>query len=505
MFKGIKAETKLYLLVLSLASVFFGILPLLIKPTNPFYIIDPGPTYLANALEFIQTRRIFMIDHPGTPLVVFLSFVILPIKFVIKLLGFPNFTLWALGNFTGLYWVSIISVWFVFIVSVFVLHLGVYRLFRSVLVNTFLFLILFLNPMFLRMQRIVTPEVFGFFFLSLWFFFVVEYLKKKKIDYLLISSLFAGLAVASKLTFLFTPAVNLIYSFTKNKKEKMRLVIMSITAGFSGFLLGTVAIYEKYPKFLGWFGNLLIRTGRSGQEDFGFVNLANIDFGFRTWFGQNPLIFLLIVVSVFLVLKRAKGSKFWLALFSAGLIGILAFSKYREAHYQAGNFILICIFLTYLFSMLSNKLKAVVLTLLLLFVVRELQWDFNNERGEIIQAAKVQDYVNKLPENSIIIWELGTTKEYAMIRGRDWSDAFYAEELEQVLPKNWQLYYLDYDLIMDSYGRLVDISGFCWDGMVMREDILSEFENYRDNKNKYTYEQISGTKMYFVRQKECKE
>lgn len=506
---SINSKELTFLLVLVFFGGFLGILPLIIKPTNPFYIVDPGPAYLANALEFLQIRKIFITDHPGTPLVLYLFLILAPIKFFVKLAGFSSFTLWALKNFTMLYWISIFSVFFVFLVGLFFLHLAIYKAFRSYLANFFLFFLLFLNPMFLRMQRIVTPEAIAFFFMAIWLNILVIYSKRKRLDGLVIAGIFAGLAASSKLTFLFIPLATIAFSFfhKNNSSRKLRLFIKPVfyttISILTGFFLGTVAILKRYESFLGWIIKLFTRTGRSGGGEVGFVSILNFKLGLKIWFGQNPVFLLSLLIFSLAFFKRKKDSRLWATLFLAGLAGLFVFMKYTELHYQTANIFLISISMVYVFSKLGRKFQLAILSLAILFVIPRIKLDLIRERYEVIQAFKLQQFVNELPKNSILIWEFGTTKEYALIRGRDWSHYFYIRELEEVIPKTWLLYYKDMTRILDNSGHYTSINNFCWDGMVIRKSIWEKFIKQQENSDGFIKKEIPDTEMFFVEQKEC--
>ncbi|WKZ25976.1 MAG: glycosyltransferase family 39 protein [bacterium] len=496
------ANNFYWLLILTLTSSFFGILPLIIKPTTPFYIIDPGPAYVANALEFIQIKKIFIVDHPGTPLTVFLSIPIYVVKIIVKLTGVTDFSLWSLENFTLVYWLSIFSVWVVFVIGVFLIHLAIYRYFKSRLVNLFLFLILFLSPMFLRMQRIITPEVFGLFFTGIWLNFIVTYLRKKEKDYLVLASIIAGLSISSKLTFLFVGFTTLVLSFfTKNKK----VIQLTIGGILGGFILGTSVVIRKYPSIINWLWSLLTRTGRSGGGDFGFFELSNINQNIIFWFGHYNIFLLLLLVTIIILIQKLD-KKYLLvkSIFISSFIGILIFSKYREIHYQAGNILLVCIMITFLFNELKLRYKIFLLCLVSVFAIYFVRDDFINERREISKSYNLQQFSDSLPKKSTLIWDsVAPTRQYAIIRGRDWSEYFYVTQMDKIITNNWLLSYGEKLLIYDNYNVSATIDLFCWDGMILNKNNLSVVLEYK-SRYKYKYRDIEGTDMIFVQQINCK-
>lgn len=501
-----------FLLSLTGLTGLISISLVLIRPTNPFYVVDPGPAYVANGLEFLQIHKIFMMDHPGTPLVLFLFLVFAPIKLVVKLLGLSNFTLWALKNFTLIYWISILMAFLVFIAGLFLLHLAIYKAFKSYKANLLLFLLLFLRPaFFIRMPTIITPEIFGFFFFSVWLNFLVTYDKERRKDWLILAGFFAGLSIASKLTFLFVPVATVFIStIFSEKKGLLRKVINNTNLGvllsiFGGFGLGTfAAMKDRLGAFLYWTSGLITHVGRSGGGTTGFISASNYLANLGHWLNYLPFIGLIVLVVYSVFRNRTEKTTIWWGIFAGGFLGFVVFLKYSEQHYQFANLLLISASFLYFFTRFNTKFKWIALLAALLSIIPSAKKAYAKQRSEIVKDYYLQQYVNNnYPTGSIVIWEFAPTQRYALIRGRDWSNFFYVNEMEKVMPKNWLLYYLDMTKILDNYGRPSDINAFCWDGMIIRESIWEKFISQQKNPQIYMKKEIPHTQMYEVGRLDC--
>src|SRR3989344_9353514 len=106
---------------LSLMTVFVGLLPILLGGlAGVFYSTDPEVMYVGNALSYIKAHQIQYIDHPGTPSIVTLAYLLWPWRIYAKLVAQTPFVLWSLRHYDLIFfylrlWQGIIfgiAIWF---------------------------------------------------------------------------------------------------------------------------------------------------------------------------------------------------------------------------------------------------------------------------------------------------------------------------------------------------------------------------------------------------------
>lgn len=476
-------------LILTFLIGFVGILPLIIQPTSPFFSIDPDPAYVANALEYLQIHKIFIVDHPGVPMTMFLAMVFFPIKIFEKLTSDIPFALWSVQNFSLFMWIARFSVFGVFLTGIYILQFTFYKYFKSYFVNLFLTLVLLLVPYFFTFQGLVTPEIFGLFFTSIWFYFITKYIVREEVDFLVLASVFSGFAAASKMTFVFVFVSTFIISLYKKSIRKSLYILAAFA---SSFFVGTFTVLKDYDSIQRWLSYLFVR-----ESAFDVTSIVGTN-----WFGTN-YIFLILVAVLILIVHRKKELKVFIYILLSAFVGFFVFAKYSSLHYQFANFLLVALCLTMLFAQLRKKEMAIILIFLSFFSIKQVLVDFQIKRNLIISSANIQKFSNNLPADGFYIWDIVGSEEYSLIRGKEWSNWFYRDELKSYRPNLWYLYPANLGVIINNEGQRYSISDFCWNGLFLNKDNFENFLSLQKFPENYNKVDIPGTNILFVTQTKC--
>ncbi len=188
----------------------------------------------------------------------------------------------------------------------------------------------------------------------------------------------------------------------------------------------------------------------------------------------------------------------------SGVIGFIVFLKFPVIRYQPGNLILIFLSATYFFNQLSSKLKLAVVLVTLVVALFYSYEDYRIKRDLISQSAKLQTFVDQIPEDKDIIWEFGNSNDFSLIRARNFSNKFFNPQLAQARPHLWELYIPNPTKIVDHFDKLHDINSFCWYGMIIQSKVYqSLFLPRQNNPDNFLAKPIPQTQMLFVQQRQC--
>jgi len=96
-------RNRLILLLTVTAFLILGS-PLFISgiQKTTFYGIDPDIVYLTNALLYTKYNIISYIDHPGTPTILLLSYLFIPLRILAKFALHKDFIQWSFDNYSFL-------------------------------------------------------------------------------------------------------------------------------------------------------------------------------------------------------------------------------------------------------------------------------------------------------------------------------------------------------------------------------------------------------------------
>lgn len=449
-----------------------------------------------------------MTDHPGTPLTSFLILVLLPVKLIVQSSGI-NFVEYMVMEFELLHWISRAAILLLFILSSLIFHTALYRIFKNILVNIFALCLYFLLPMSMDLPGKITPEVIGFFMIGLWLFLISKYLEKRRGVYLLLMSLVAGFATAAKYNFIFLILVSPLVIIFRNTKIKsalknLPLVIFNLFYSYLGFWIATFPQRTQRHIFYSWLIQHITRTQRSGVGPTGFVNLETYMSSLHYWFGNNLLIIILIAILIVYFLMKSK-QRFWRAYLAAIFIGFVLYMKYFEQHYQFPTLLTFTVFMSYVYSRLDRTIQLTVLSLLIIYSTYLLANNLKGKREHILESYHLTQHINSLPDSETKILKNGKTKDFALLRSREWSYDFFKNEYKKHKPNTLLLDYRDNSRVLNQDWVSVPLETYCESTIIMSDKSIQDFLSQQDDKSSFDIEKISGTRYSSVQQLNCKK
>lgn len=483
-------------------------LPILVKPTNVFYDIDSEATFVSNPLQFLYTGKIYFTDYPGTPTTALLSLLYLPWKVTYEVVSSQSFILWVVSHWEMVFWIMRTISLTIFLLGYFWLQLSVYKLFKSFLTNLLMFALFFLDPMFQMNSTKVGIETLAMVLLGFWFWLFTLHQLTKQNKYLWGMAIATGLLMANKMTYGLPIVATLVVALPmikskKFRKEKLKVLGKIFLLVILGLVLGTLPAIYDYPRMLLWQLRTFFHTEPDGGGRFGLIDLSQFLMGANYWISQRLAIIAIIILITAKSLSK-KTHLHWKALTWSGVLGFIVFLKFPVIRYQPGNLILIFLSTTYFFNNLSIKFKAIVLLVTMGVASFYGYRDYWIKRDLVNQAANLQAFINRIPSDKDIVWEFGNSRDFSLIRARNFSDKFFNPQLEQTHPHLWELYIPDPTKVVDHHDTLHDLSSFCWYGMVIQSKVYKSFFliNQKNPEN-FIAQPIPQTPMLFVQQRQC--
>lgn len=378
-----KIIKKRLILILCIASLLILGFPLLLYGMDKtfFYGIDPDVVYVTNALLYTKYAIITYADHPGTPTIMLLYYLFIPLRAIAKYILHTNFIHWSFDNFSFLTFYLRTSELALFVGSIFVFLKSVFKISKSREVLTFSWLSVLLMVGLTWGIRVV-PENLSFFLTSLWLLIFSAFLKRRNYFLNLLLVIVSGLATANKFTsiFLAVPAIFLpIYIKRLKLDQKFVRFELNIPVFFGSFYLGVLPIAKNLLFIKNWAISLFLHTGTHGTGSESIFNasayFSSMGSLLRGQHFQVVFIGFTLFLALWLIAKKIVSYADPVAfLLLTTLAGIIVFSKYPVAHYMFVNFILIVFCSAYFVSKLGRQFKKgliVFLFILLLANIRE--------------------------------------------------------------------------------------------------------------------------------------
>ena len=352
-----KITSTTYLLFIPVITfVFCTYLALFI---NNSYFIDPGYAYLINGLNIIrgESYSIIHIDHPGTPLQVFIGIII---TITGTLRGADNFTSDVLRN-PQLY-IKAIIVSIAFFHSIVLFFIGKrYFKYRNDLPNTLLiqFSFLLFATVMANSTRIVSETIIPLGSLLI-ILITIEKVwgKMNYITYSILSGLILGVFSAIKITFL--PVAIIPVIIVKKWRNK---VLIPIIAGIS-FFVSVLPVIKRFVLFESFISKVATHDGLygSGQEE--TVNISKILKNIYELFNYEytfTLIFALAFITLVIVFRKNKfhflkdkNIRILFALFLSFVLQLLMVSKHIGFRYMVPALM----FSAFALSIVTNRMKS---------------------------------------------------------------------------------------------------------------------------------------------------
>jgi hypothetical protein len=365
-------------LILTLTLLAFVILgyPLVVWGIDEsfFYSLDPDVVYITNALLYTKANIITYIDHPGTPTIMFLYYLFLPLRLIAKFSLHQSFMQWSFDNYAFLTYYSRI---FQLILSVsgLAIFLNLIRRFTKsniLTINAFFLTFLFAG---LTSTLAIRPENFSFLLTACWLAVFTKFIGSKKYVWIAILAALSGFIFANKFTGVFLVVfTSLLPLFVEKEKKATKLIMLqaNIAIFLEFFLIGIWPVWNKISAIVDWGLHLFGHADVHGTGTDSFLDWNTYMISLRNLTFENPSIAVFIistiVLAIFLVIKKKIKLHDPVALLTLiSFLGILVFAKYPVIHYNYINiFLLIYCFIyflskiNYIWSKLSMLIIGVI-------------------------------------------------------------------------------------------------------------------------------------------------
>lgn len=348
-------SNKLILLLVLIAFLILGY-PLFLFGVGKsfFFHLDPDIVYTTNALLYTKFRIISYIDHPGTPTIVYLSYLFIPFRLMAKYLAHQNFSDWSFNNFAFL----------VYYLRIFQLVLSGFSLFVFLkliknITNSKMFVVLGFCLAFslagFTSALSVAPEGFSLLLAAIWLTVFVKFAKTEKYFPCAILAAISGFAFANKFTNLFLVLISVFLPvFVKRYNLGKKIVMIEANAAIAiqAFLLGILPVINKLPSIINWGVGLFNHAGKYGYGTAAVFDQVTYLNSLSTLISGQPITYIFILLTflleVYLLLKKKLKVTDPVAFLGlTAFLGILVFSKYPAIHYNYINILLMVFSLVY--------------------------------------------------------------------------------------------------------------------------------------------------------------
>lgn len=457
------------MIFLSILTGLTSLMPILIVGIKGvFYSIDPEVMYVGNALSFIKIGQIQYIDHPGTPSILLVSFLLWPFRVYAKLIDHFPFALWAFKHYSEVFLYLRIWQGVLFGLGVWIFLKAVKTITNSTIMVMFSWLLLLIYSPFLRLGLGITPETISFLLSTIWVWILAKFLNKSDIGLLPVLGIISGLAVANKFTNFFLIAASLslpTYVIYLSRRQKFINSLIILTIALAGFILGTWTIRDKYQVLFGWVINLITSTGIHAGGTKAIFDWTNYWQSVLTVHNQLPWLY--VGVGVTTVLSVIQGrSRILVIIF---VLGVLAFSKYPLTYYQLSNYTVLVFLLVYLLSRV-DKAMIIIFCLFLLPLVRSTVNDYVSTTSAAMNKTRaLETYVENHPPQKATLWEWGRAKEPAILltTSPDWHGDIFEAEKRDLNLSFFELFPIPQEKVFD----------LCWDQLYIQKVSLEKFVN----------------------------
>lgn len=467
-----KRFSAVVLFLLSLGVGLFAIYPVVKGGLGGvFYTIDPDVVYVANAIQFANIGQIQYIDHPGTPAIVFISALLLPIRLYLKFVNHESLTMWTFLNYEKVFFYIRIIYAFLLATSVFIFSYSIYNKTKSFLSSVIGLLLVLLLTATLYAGSSISAETISIFLISLW---LLIYTQSGKL-----SSFLAGFAVANKLTNLPLSVAAFLY-----KPSFKSLALL-----FIGFGIGIWPIRNKMGVWFTTNKNMLMHNGIHGQGSQGLLDLHVYWASFNQIVGSEIVLKILIlafvIIGLLIVSKKISFNKSQIIIAITSICGIFVFAKYPLGHYQITNVFLGVFSVVVFLSQVKTYFKVFAIILLTFGVYAVASNYFIQMSGQILGTQVLEVSASDTSPNDRVVWEWARSRSFSLLWSKSWAMGLFSKEIQQANPSLISFYDLD----------LNNLDNYCWTKMYVQQSSLQMVPSYQ----KYHIETVAGgTKMVLL-------
>jgi len=321
-----KPSNKVYIISLVILPITFIYLGLLLK-SEILYChlnsVDPEYIYLFNGLNVANFNFPSHVDHPGTPMQMFIA---LDLRLVHLFRPGSSLNVDVFKN--PEYYISSIRISLVLFYSIalFLLGLLIYTKTDNIILSIFFQLTPFVSYSLLTLlNRIIIEQFFIFTeicLILLIVLFIIEENNKQHtlIDkYVLLFSIVIGFSIATKITF--APLFIIPFILLHGYKKKLLYTLFSILS----FGIFAFPIFNRWVYFRNWVINLFIHSGPYGSGKSTIIDINSYKNNIKEIYSIDtffPIVFFILIIACILYwlpfLKvKVKNDKYY-----KGLVGI---------------------------------------------------------------------------------------------------------------------------------------------------------------------------------------
>lgn len=477
-------------------TVLISVLPVLIGgPAGVFYSIDPEVMYVSNALSYIKTHQIQYIDHPGTPTILTLAYLLWPWRIYAKLIAKTPFILWSLKHYDLVFFYLRLWQGVVFGVAIWIFLKVVGSITHSLLTVLFVWLALLIFSPVLRLGSGITPETLSFLIISIWLWTLTKFLKRPGVDMIPVLGLISGLAVANKFTNLFLVLASAILALTLASlswRQRLANSLITLLTAIAGFVMGTWPIRDKYRLLINWVIKVASSTGLHAGGEKAIFDLSTHWQSILAIHHQEPwmVVGITFIILISIIQRRLR------VLVSVFTIGVLVFAKYPLSYYQLANYTALVFLLTVLLSRLNKIFIAALILVLLLSIRPSVSGYLASASSAITKAVVLETFIQKHPAQKATLWEWGRAKDPAVLWSisSDWHGSVFAAEKESMRLPFYELYPIPAKKVFD----------LCWDQLYIQRISAKAFlDKYMGQS--LNYQLIKGDDdMILIESSHCK-
>lgn len=504
-----RKKDKLLIVLLSATIAFLIAAPVLKGGLDKvFYSVDPEVMYVANALLFIKNGLISYADHPGTPAIVFISYSLIPFRFIAKYIEHSSFITFIFNNLSFIFiYLRILQSGVIF-VSLLLAGFGLRLLTKSILPVLLLFLMLLSFSTFYFAGTAISAEPLTYLIISFWLLLLTLYLKDSRNKYLIGLCFLAGFSFANRATNLFTVPASLVLILFSQKTwmKKFFMGFISLAVSYGGFLVGImplrrnpVTVFEGVFKFANSTGIHL--TGEHKLFDLQtYISSVNILLKSDSIAAMILLSGLVLAIISLVVGRRVQKILSLLVIIFS--IAVLIYAKFPMSHYQNANYFIISFVTAILAYNLSKKLCLILILVLLFFFTPVAERYINEVTGLQNHYYSIEESVKNNPSKFATVWDWWSSRDFAYLWIRDYSIGLFDEELSALPVK---IYQLDSPLVKieTSYYEEKDIFDVCWDRMYVQQISLDRLTKMYP-KIQNMVQEVPNTNLYLISSSHCR-
>lgn len=507
----INKKTASFLILISSIFGLLTILPLIKHGfSSAYFIIDPEAVYIGNAISYIKSHIIYYAEHPGTPTILMLAFSYWPFRIYAKLVEHQAFMLWFLNNIDLVFFYSRLLSFVVFVSSLFIFSVSIFRLTKSILSAIFFELAIMSFSFMPRLGSEIIPETLSFFITAVWAFFFSKFVLSRSFLKILILSFISGVAVANKFTNITLILISMALIFLLYKKlwkEKLTCLALSMIGFVGGFILFTWPVRQIYSIIFNWVYQIINHTGVWGGGEVGFFNWGLYIETFRNLVNSNrvgiAIVLMPILFGVYIVfIKKVKLNPILLIANFLSLLTILVFMKFPRIHYILVPYTIVVFIGSIIVNKLPKLLKVLSIIILIYFFIGNIKEYFSFIDSNIEDSIKLQTYITNNPSKKATLWDYGRVKDFVYIWMRDWTQGIFTEELKVIRPDLLELE-PNYETVLLDFNTSVDVFDACWDNLYIRTDRGKIFLERHSNRE-FISEPVDRADIMVIKSNHCK-